>query len=81
MVPSGAVVEVMLVSDGGVRDSVADVKGNVVGVAPVDGMELDGPSRGVVTGVSMYGMLSWSISFAREKGLDIFSSEEVLRWE
>lgn len=27
MVPSGAVVEVMLVSDGGVRDSVADVKG------------------------------------------------------
>lgn len=38
IVRSGAVVEVMLGSAGGVvRDSAGDVKGNVVGVAPVDG--------------------------------------------
>jgi len=71
MVPSGAVVEVMLVSAGGVvRDSSGEVKGNVVSVAPVDGVELDGPSRGVVIGVSMYGMLSWEYFFHTEKGVD-----------
>jgi len=62
MVLSGAVVlviEVIPTSAGGVVRDSAGVKGKVVGDAPIDGVELDGPSRGVATGVSIYGMLSF----------------------